>query len=138
MENPDIIAVLLAKREATKFSRSVHFVVGELSRRCSEALREANSQPITVDMLAVAAMREEGLDLGDGELRQDIGRRFLWALARMLPPKAVVNDGLALAGDGPCQARRDGSGSRCRFDRRHSINQTRPAPTGGVFFGRGG
>jgi hypothetical protein len=116
MENPDIIAVLLAKREATKFSRSVHVVVGELSRRCNQALRDANSQPITVDMLAVAAMREEGLDLGDGELRQDIGRRFPWALARMLPPKAVVNDGCGAGGDGPCQARRDGSGSHCRFD----------------------
>jgi Trk K+ transport system NAD-binding subunit len=86
-------SVTLAKREATKFARSVHFVVGELSRRCNQALREANGQPITADMLAVAAMREKGLDLGDGELRQDIGRRFLWTLARMLPRKGVVRDG---------------------------------------------
>ena len=85
--------VTLAKREATKFSRSVHFVVGELSRRCNQALREANGEPITADQLAVAAMREKGLDLGDGELRQDVGRRFLWTLARMLPRKAVVRDG---------------------------------------------
>lgn len=86
-------SVTLAKREATKFSRSVHFVVGELSRRCNQALREANGEPITADQLAVAAMREKGLDMGDGELRQDIGRRFLWTLARMLPRRAVVRDG---------------------------------------------
>ena len=85
--------VTLAKREATKFSRSVHFVVGELSRRCMQALREANGQPVTADALAVAAMREKGLDLGDGELRQDIGRRFLWTLARMVPRKVVVKEG---------------------------------------------
>jgi hypothetical protein len=44
-------------------------------------------------MLALTAMREKDLDIGDGELRQDIGRRFLWTLARMLPRKAVVKEG---------------------------------------------
>jgi len=86
-------SVTLAKREATKFARSVHFVVGELSRRCNQALREASGQPVTADMLTVQAMREKGLDLGDGELRADAGRRFLWTLNRMLPRKVVVKDG---------------------------------------------
>ena len=36
-------------------------------------------------MLAVATMPEKRLDLGDGELPQDIGRRFLWTLNRMVP-----------------------------------------------------
>ena len=83
----------LAKHEATKFARPVHFVVGELSRRCNQAMREADGQPTTADMLAVTAMPENGLDLGDGDLRQDIGRRFVWTLARMLPRKAVAKEG---------------------------------------------
>jgi hypothetical protein len=86
-------SVTLAKREATKFARSVNFVVGELSRRCQQALREAGGQPITADQLAVSAMREKGLDLGDGDLRQDITRRFIWTLNRMLPRKVVVKEG---------------------------------------------
>lgn len=32
-------------------------------------------------------------DLGDGELPQDIARRFLWTLNRMLPCGTVVKDG---------------------------------------------
>ena len=43
-------------------------------------------------MLAVDAMREKGLDMGDGELRADVGRRFLWTLNRMLPRKVVMKD----------------------------------------------
>ena len=86
-------SVTLAKREATKFARSVHFVVGELSRRCNQAMREANGQPVTADVLAVAAMREKGLDMGEGELRRDISRRFFWTLNRMLPRNAVVKEG---------------------------------------------
>jgi hypothetical protein len=30
-------------------------------------------------------MPEKRLDLGDGELPHDIGRRFLWTLNRMVP-----------------------------------------------------
>jgi len=86
-------SVTLAKREATKFARSVHFLVGELSRRCNQAMREANGQPVTADVLAVAAMREKGLDMGEGELRRDISRRFFWTLNRMLPRNAVVKEG---------------------------------------------
>jgi hypothetical protein len=48
---------------------------------------------VTANALAVTAMREKGLDLGDGELRQDIGRRFLWTLARMVPRKGVAKEG---------------------------------------------
>lgn len=36
-------SVTLAGREAIKFVRSMHFVVGELSRRCNQALREATA-----------------------------------------------------------------------------------------------
>jgi hypothetical protein len=63
-------SVILAKREATRFARSAHFVVGELTRRCMTALREADGQPVTADAVALQAMREKGLDMGDGALRR--------------------------------------------------------------------
>jgi hypothetical protein len=59
-------SVTLAKREATKFARSMHLVVGELSRRCNWAMREADGQPITADMLAVTAMRRRAWTLATG------------------------------------------------------------------------
>ena len=94
-------SVTIAKREVTKFALSVNFVVGELSRRCNQTLRGADGQPITADMLAVAAMREKGLNLGDRELGQDIRRRFIWTLARMLPRRRWSRrDGVRMRGGG--------------------------------------
>ena len=42
-------SVTLAKREVSKFARSAHFVVGELTRRCQNALRKANGEPVTAN-----------------------------------------------------------------------------------------
>jgi multidrug resistance efflux pump len=81
-----------ARREVTRFRRSAHFVTGELSRRVQTALREAEG-PITADAIAVQAIRDKGLDMGDGELRQDITRRFLWTLNRMLGRGVVTKQG---------------------------------------------
>jgi hypothetical protein len=86
-------SVTLAKKEVTQWSRSVHFVTGELTRRCQQALREADGRPVTADELAILAMREKGLEIGDGELRQDITRRFIWTLNRMMGRKVVVKEG---------------------------------------------
>jgi len=85
-------SLIRAKREVTRFQRSAHFVTGELSRRVQTALREATG-PITADEIAIAAMREKGLDMGDGELRADITRRFLWTLNRMLGRGVVTKQG---------------------------------------------
>jgi hypothetical protein len=68
-------------------------VVGELTRRCHTALREANGEPVTADSIALQAMRERSLDLGDGEPRADMARRILWTLNRMLPRGAVCKQG---------------------------------------------
>ena len=91
---PDLVA---AKREVTRFARSAHFVTGELSRRAQTALREAEGRVITAHEIAVQAMREKGLDMGDGELRADITRRFLWTLNRMLGRGAVTKEGWGAA-----------------------------------------
>jgi len=82
-----------AKRDVTRFQRSAHFVTGELTRRCQTALREAKGRAITADEIAVDTMREKCLDMGDGELRQDITRRFIWTLNRMLGRGAVTKQG---------------------------------------------
>jgi hypothetical protein len=57
-------SVTLAKRGVTQWSRSVHFVTGELTRRCKQALREANGAAFTADELAILAVKEKGLEIG--------------------------------------------------------------------------
>ena len=52
---------------------------------------------ITADEIAVQAMREKGLDMGDGELRADITRRFLWTLNRLVGRGAVTKEGWGAA-----------------------------------------
>jgi chromosome segregation ATPase len=91
---PDVTA---AKREVTRFARSAHFATGELSRRVQTALREAEGRAIMADEIAVQTMREKGLDMGDGELRADITRRFLWTLNRLLGRGAVTKEGWGAA-----------------------------------------
>ena len=65
----------------------------ELTRRCQTAFREAKGRPITADEIAVQAMKEKNLDMGDGALRQDITRRFMWTLTRMLKTGGVSKQG---------------------------------------------
>jgi hypothetical protein len=38
-------------------------------------------------------MKEKNLDMGDGALRQDITRRFMWTLTRMLKTGGVSKQG---------------------------------------------
>ncbi|HJS87768.1 MAG TPA: hypothetical protein VJ779_20130 [Acetobacteraceae bacterium] len=89
--------VTQAKREVTRFARSAHFVTGELTRRVQTALREAEGRAVTADEIAVQAMREKCLDMGDGELRADITRRFLWTLNRLVGRGAVTKEGWGAA-----------------------------------------
>jgi hypothetical protein len=48
---------------------------------------------VTADEIAVQAMKEKNLDLGDGALRQDITRRLMWTLTRMLKTGGVTKQG---------------------------------------------
>lgn len=84
--------VVEAKRRTTRFKRSVYFVTGELTRRCLDALREAG-EPVTIEAIAIATLRDKGLDVDDKALRVDFERRFLWTLNRMLLRGAVTKDG---------------------------------------------
>ena len=68
--------------KAAAAPRSTYFVMGEITRRCHDALREAGG-PISAEDIAVKAMRDKGLDPADRAIRSDMIRRLLWALHRL-------------------------------------------------------
>jgi hypothetical protein len=72
-----------AKRKASRFARSEHFVTGELTRRCQEGMR-GTQEPISADELAVKALLDKGMDPSDMATRADFVQRFVWTLNRML------------------------------------------------------
>jgi hypothetical protein len=49
-------SIIDAKRQATRFKRSAHFLTGELTRQCQDSLREAAGRPITATEIAVTAL----------------------------------------------------------------------------------
>jgi hypothetical protein len=81
----------------TRFQRSAHFMTGELTRSCQTAFREAKGEPITADEIAFQVMKDKNLDMGDGALRQDITRRFMWTLTRTLKDGSVTEQGYGAA-----------------------------------------
>src|SRR3712207_5201193 len=54
-------SVVAAKREATKFKRSAHFLTGELTRLCQDCLRRADGRMLTAHEMAVTALHQKGL-----------------------------------------------------------------------------
>jgi hypothetical protein len=86
-------SVIAAKREATKFKRSVHFLTGELTRLCLDCLRQADGRLVTAREMAVTALHQKGLDAGDAELLTDFTKRIAWTLNRMLGRGAVTKQG---------------------------------------------
>jgi L-aminopeptidase/D-esterase-like protein len=72
-----------AKRKASRFARSEHFGIGELTRRCQEGMRGA-TEPVAAGDLALRAMRDKGLDPTDTATLADFCQRFIWTLNRML------------------------------------------------------
>src|SRR5215213_207345 len=81
MFNPDFDPDSIAPKQPQR--RSLYFQMGEVSQRCREAIRKANGQPISADVIAISAIRDKGLDPQDKKLRALFTRRFLWALNRM-------------------------------------------------------
>jgi hypothetical protein len=57
--------------------------MGELSRRCQEAIREVGEAGVSVPDLALATMRAKGIDPGDETMRRDFIRRFHCAMGRL-------------------------------------------------------
>lgn len=85
--------VTLAKRQVATFIRSKYFRPGEITRRCQEAFREAGEDFITVETIVWRAMRDKGLDLADGPIRDDFARRFTWSLNQLYARGVVRKEG---------------------------------------------
>jgi hypothetical protein len=62
--------------------RSTYFAMGEITRRCQDALREA-TELVSAEDIARQAMRDKGVDQEDGKLRSDFIQRILYALHRL-------------------------------------------------------
>jgi hypothetical protein len=77
-------SVVAAKRDRTKFKRSVYFSTGELTRHCQDCLREADGRAITTQEMATTALHQKGLDAGDCDLRVDFMKRITNTLNCML------------------------------------------------------
>lgn len=86
-----------ARLIATRHARSRFFVSGELSRRCQDGLREAEGGWITAEDIAIAAMRDKGLNVADSEIRGDFTRRLLWTLNRFFLRGAAEKEGWGTA-----------------------------------------
>ena len=86
-----------AKRQATRFKRSAHFLTGELTRLCQDSLRQSHGRLVTSTEMAVTALHAKGLDAGDAELRADFVKRIHWTLTRMLRRGAVLKEGYGMA-----------------------------------------
>jgi hypothetical protein len=71
------------RSKAPMADRSGHFAMGEISKRCYDALRTGGELGVSPDEIAVKAMAEKGLDPADEAMRRDFMRRFHWALARI-------------------------------------------------------
>lgn len=80
MFDPTVTDKAIRPKHPTR-PRSTFLVVGEISRRCLDALREA-VKPISADEIAVKAMPDKGLDVSDQAIRADMTKRLLWALDR--------------------------------------------------------
>jgi hypothetical protein len=69
--------------------------MGEITRRCREALRDADG-PISAEDIARKAMTDKGLDPEDGKIRSDMIRRLLYALHRLVEEGTVQRHGQGL------------------------------------------
>lgn len=69
-----------ARYRVSAYVRSVYFTQGEMTRRCQDALREADGGFIITEAIVERAIQDKRLDPNDRQLRDDFGRRFTWVL----------------------------------------------------------
>jgi hypothetical protein len=86
-----------ARYRASVAMRSRHFENGELTKRCQDALREANGGYITTEAVVRKAMADKGIDQRNRDLYDDFGRRFSWVLNTALAHGKVTKIGSGMA-----------------------------------------
>lgn len=74
--------------------RSGCFAPGEISQRCLEAVRDAGPAGVTVEDVALVALRDKGVE-GDEDLRMDFVKRFHNAMSRLLGKGQIDRHGRA-------------------------------------------
>jgi hypothetical protein len=94
MFDPTIITDTIKPKRPVP-ARSGYFGHGEMTRRCREALRDAE-EPIWADDMAAKIMADKGLDPDDRKLRSDFIVRVLWAMKRLRKAGTVQQIGSGL------------------------------------------
>lgn len=75
---------------------SPHFERGDLTRRCRDALREAQGEPIAAGAIVARAIADKGLPPDDATLRRDFMARVLSSLHQLLKAGTVERIGHGL------------------------------------------
>ena len=94
--------------KAPAAARSGFFANGEISRRCREAVRRANGDPVSAESIVRWTMAEKGLDPEDAKLRYNMNKRFLGALHRLHLASAIGKIGHGLGARWKISATRKG------------------------------
>jgi hypothetical protein len=68
------------KPKRTYANRTRYFARNELSRLCSDALREADGALMKTDEIAGQVIAAKGFDAADATLRKAIGAQVLWVM----------------------------------------------------------
>ena len=71
------------KPKAAPPTKSPHFDMGEIARRCREGLRLAGPEGVTAIDVAATALRDKGISPTDTKLVDDFQRRMSWTLTRL-------------------------------------------------------
>lgn len=74
-------------------NRSAHFEVGEIARRCREALRDGDANGVTAAEVAARAMADKGISQDNADRAQDFLKRMYWTLVRFRQEGTAVKIG---------------------------------------------
>ncbi|NYZ17995.1 hypothetical protein HL658_36115 [Azospirillum sp. RWY-5-1] len=97
-------------------ARSHYFATGELARRCLDALRVAEGRVVAAEEIAVAALRDKGLDPEDRKTRSDFIQRVLNTLTTLKGKGTVekVGHGLGARWRLPAEPADHAAWARCQ------------------------
>ena len=80
--DPSIKPITIRAKPAAP-NRSAHFAVGEIARRCRNALRTAGPNGVTAGNVAMLAILEKGINPTDAAILKDFTTRVYWSLSRL-------------------------------------------------------
>lgn len=96
MFDPNVTVDAIKPKRPPAPNKSQHFRHGEMTKRCREALRDADGQPISAKDIAMKILIDKGLDSEDRKLRADFICRIRWAMKRLRKNGTVQQIGYGL------------------------------------------